>query len=221
MEFMVSTLEIGKVLLVCLCSYLFGSIPWALVIGLVFYHKDIRKEGSGNLGGTNAGRVLGKPAGVTVILLDALKAYISMWISHMILPGSEIYAGLLCCAGHCFPVFAHFKGGKAVATSYGFMLGITTFTTHQWFWNFFFAILCFFLVLYLFRMVSLASCTALAAEALVSLILSAAGKVPFSVSLALIVLALFVTYRHKANIARIKNGTESHIRWMGKELWGK
>ena len=132
--------------LVLLLSYLFGSIPWALVIGLVFFHKDIRKEGSGNLGGTNAGRVLGKPAGVTVILLDALKAFFSMMLAHYLAPGAEIYAGLACCIGHCFPVFAHFKGGKAVATSYGFLLGITVFITNQWFWNFFWVIVCFFSV---------------------------------------------------------------------------
>ena len=62
-----------KTILVIILSYLFGSIPWGLVIGKVFFHKDIRKEGSGNIGGTNAGRILGKPAGIVVILLDALK----------------------------------------------------------------------------------------------------------------------------------------------------
>ena len=59
-----------KVIIIMLISYLFGSISWALVIGKVFYHKDIRQYGSGNLGATNAGRVLGKPAGVIVTLLD-------------------------------------------------------------------------------------------------------------------------------------------------------
>lgn len=207
--------------LVLILSYLFGSIPWALVIGLVFFHKDIRKEGSGNLGGTNAGRVLGKPAGVTVILLDALKAFFSMMLAHYLAPGTEIYAGLACCIGHCFPVFAHFKGGKAVATSYGFLLGITVFITHQWFWNFFWVILCFFIVLYLFRMVSLASIAALGVEAITSLILAIMGLNPWSTTGALLILWVFITYRHKTNIERIKKHTESHVKWMGKELWGK
>ena len=83
-----------KILLAILFSYLFGSIPWGLVIGKVFFHKDIRKEGSGNAGGTNAGRVLGKPIGVLVIALDALKGLISMTLAHFIAPGSEIYAGV-------------------------------------------------------------------------------------------------------------------------------
>ena len=64
-------------LLAIVISYLFGSVPWALVIGQVFYHKDIRKEGSGNLGATNAGRVLGKPAAIIVTVLDALKAFLA------------------------------------------------------------------------------------------------------------------------------------------------
>lgn len=207
--------------LVLLLSYLFGSIPWALVIGLVFFHKDIRKEGSGNLGGTNAGRVLGKPAGVTVILLDALKAFFSMMLAHYLAPGAEIYAGLACCIGHCFPVFAHFKGGKAVATSYGFLLGITVFITNQWFWNFFWVIVCFFLVLYLFRMVSLASISALGIEVVTSFILVSTGKNPLSTAVSLLVLWAFITYRHKTNLSRIKAHTESHVKWMGRELWGR
>lgn len=209
------------IVLVLLLSYLFGSIPWALVIGLVFYHKDIRKEGSGNLGGTNAGRVLGKPAGVTVILLDALKAFFSMMLAHYLAPGAEIYAGLACCIGHCFPVFAHFKGGKAVATSYGFLLGITMFITNQWFWNFFWVILCFFIVLYLFRMVSLASICALGIGAVTSLVLYFLGMNPLSTALSLLILWAFITYRHKTNIGRILQHKESHVKWMGRELWGK
>ena len=67
-----------RILFAVVLSYLFGSIPWALIVGKVFYHKDIRKEGSGNLGGTNAGRVLGKKAGISVTLLDGFKAFIAM-----------------------------------------------------------------------------------------------------------------------------------------------
>lgn len=210
-----------KTCLMMIAGYLIGSIPWALVIGLVFYHKDVRKEGSHNLGGTNAGRVLGKPAGIAVILLDALKAFFTMMIAHYVSPGSEIYAGLACCFGHCFPLFAHFKGGKAVATSYGFLLGITVFITHLWFWNFFFVILCFFIILYLFRMVSLASITALLLEVIASFILYGKGLNPLSTSVSLLILWIFITYRHHANIQRILKHEESHVKWMGPELWGK
>ena len=85
-----------KLVLAAVISYLFGSVPWALVIGKVFYHKDIRTEGSGNPGATNAARVLGLPAGIAVTVLDALKGLISMFIAHKIAPGTEIYAGLAC-----------------------------------------------------------------------------------------------------------------------------
>ena len=78
-----------KILLAILFSYLFGSIPWGLVIGKVFFHKDIRKEGSGNAGGTNAGRVLGKPIGVLVIALDALKGIIKAFDKVNEAPKSE------------------------------------------------------------------------------------------------------------------------------------
>lgn len=202
-------------------SYLFGSIPWGLVIGKVFFHKDIRKEGSGNSGGTNAGRVLGKPIGVLVIALDALKGLISMILAHFIAPGTEIYAGLACCIGHCFPIFAGFKGGKAVATSYGFFLGITLFVTHEWFATFILPILAFFVILFFSRMVSFSSMSALWITGIVSLLLYFNHKVELVVPISILLLSAFVTYRHKANIERIKNGTESHIQWMGKAPWEK
>ncbi len=205
------------VLAAMLFSYLFGSIPWGLVIGKVFFHKDIRLEGSGNAGGTNAGRVLGKPVGVIVILLDALKGLISMIVAHYVAPGTEIYAGLACCIGHCFPVFAKFKGGKAVATSYGFLLGVTVFVTESWVWTFCLPVVSFFVILFFSRMVSFSSMLALWITAVVNLFVTPNLTVNFS----LLLLAAFVTYRHKANIVRIINHEESHIKWMGKAPWEK
>lgn len=93
-----------KTLLVLIVSYLFGSVPWGLVIGKVFYHKDIRNYGSGNLGATNAGRILGKPAAISVTLLDAFKAFFSMMLAYYVAPEAIPYAGLACCVGHCFPI---------------------------------------------------------------------------------------------------------------------
>lgn len=211
-----------SVVLAIVLSYLFGSIPWGLVIGQVFFHKDIRKEGSGNSGGTNAGRVLGKPIGVLVIALDALKGFISMCIAHYIAPGTEIYAGLACCIGHCFPIFAGFHGGKAVATSYGFFLGITLFVTHTWFYTFALPILAFFIILFFSRMVSFSSMSALWITAIASLILYFNHTIgDIAVPVSLLLLACFVTYRHKANIKRIINHEESHIQWMGRAPWEK
>ncbi len=204
-----------KLILVILISYLFGSVPWALVIGKVFYHKDIRREGSGNLGASNAGRVLGKPAAVAVTLLDGLKGFLSMLVASLIAKDTVLFAGLACCIGHCFPVFAGFRGGKAVATSYGFLLGIVLLLTGQWFWQFILPIICFFVILYLTKIVSISSIGALLIEAFVSWIMAFAGKIDMAVPAALTILWAFVTYRHKGNLERIRNGTENKVKWMG------
>jgi glycerol-3-phosphate acyltransferase PlsY len=206
-----------KEFLVLAVSYLFGSVPWALVIGQVFFHKDIRKEGSGNLGASNAGRVLGRPVAVIVTFLDAFKAFFSMMLAAYTAPAVIPFAGLACCVGHCYPVFAHFRGGKAVATSYGYLLGLCVFLGRPYFWQFFFPILCFFAILYLCRMVSVSSILSLLAAVLVSYI----TRAPLSISLCLTALWCFVTWRHRSNIERVRNGTESHIKWMGEERHGK
>ena len=199
-----------KTILVIILSYLFGSIPWGLVIGKVFFHKDIRKEGSGNIGGTNAGRILGKPAGIAVILLDALKGYFAMVLAYYLAKDAIVFAGLASVIGHCFPVFVHFHGGKAVATTFGFFLGIATLVNGHIFWQFIFPVLCFLVILYLTKMVSLSSITAVFIEAVVSIFINTNKLVPVSV----FILWILLTYRHKSNIERIKNGTESKIKWM-------
>lgn len=199
-----------KTILVIILSYLFGSIPWGLVIGKVFFHKDIRKEGSGNIGGTNAGRILGKPAGIAVILLDALKGYFAMVLAYYLAKDAIVFAGLASVIGHCFPIFVHFHGGKAVATTFGFFLGVATLVNGHIFWQFIFPVLCFLVILYLTKMVSLSSISAVFIEAVVSIFINTNKLVP----VAIFILWILVTYRHKSNIERIKNGTESKIKWM-------
>ena len=199
-----------KTILVIILSYLFGSIPWGLVIGKVFFHKDIRKEGSGNIGGTNAGRILGKPAGIAVILLDALKGYFAMVLAYYLAKDAIVFAGLASVIGHCFPIFVHFHGGKAVATTFGFFLGVATLVNGHIFWQFIFPVLCFLVILYLTKMVSLSSITVVFIEAVVSIFINTNKLVPVAV----FILWILLTYRHKSNIERIKNGTESKIKWM-------
>lgn len=201
-----------KNLLVIVISYMIGSIPWALVIGKLFYKKDIRQFGSGNLGASNAGRVLGKPAAVAVTVLDAAKALIAMTVAWKISPEMVPYAGLIACLGHCFPVFAQFKGGKAVATTYGYYLGLAIFVNQAWFWQFLFPIIAFFAILYICRMVSLSSMSATGLEVLASAFII---NNPIQVTICLLLLWMFIVYRHRSNISRIRNGTESKIKWMG------
>ncbi len=199
-------------ILILILAYLFGSIPWALVIGKVFYKTDIRNHGSGNLGGSNAGRVLGKKAGVAVIALDALKALFSVVLAKTLNMSDTIcvLAGLMCCVGHCFPIFANFKGGKAVATTVGFVIGISVLITHEFMIMSLIPIITFFVVLKTTKFVSLSSMVAIGMAAVCAFI----AQDNLVISLSITVLWLFVCYRHKANIGRLLKGNETKITWM-------
>lgn len=200
--------------LACLFGYLLGSIPFALVIARVFYKKDLRQYGSGNPGGTNAGRVLGKKAGVSVIVLDALKVVLSIWVGSLVSPACAMLSGLLCCVGHCYPVFAHFKGGKAVASMYGFLLGISIFIFHNALY-FVAPVLMFFIILYLYKWVSVASICAALSSSLQILSMNWAMNME---SILLIVgswlLTLLIIYRHRSNIKKVREGKESKVTWI-------
>lgn len=193
-----------------LIGYIIGSIPFALVIGKVFYKVDIREHGSGNLGGTNAGRTLGSKAGVAVAILDVLKASIAMVIVRLFAPDAIIFAGFFATVGHCFPIFANFKGGKAVSTSVGFLLAISIMITGNVLLHFVVPVVIFFTLLYFTKMVSLSAMIMLVCATLLLFI----SKVSLSISLTFMVITLIVIYRHKENIERIKNNEERKITWM-------
>lgn len=193
-----------------LIGYLLGSIPFALVIGKVFYNTDIRKHGSGNLGGTNAGRTLGKKAGIAVMVLDVLKAALAMLLAQIIDPSSMIYAGFFATIGHCFPLFAGFKGGKAVSTAFGFLFAVSLLVTHNVVLHFLVPLAIMVGTLYLTKMVSLSSMVAIVSAALIMWLTNQ----PFIVSASVTAIAVIVVVRHKANIGRILNKTERKITWM-------
>ena len=196
-------------ILLILLGYLYGSIPFALVIGKVFYNTDVRESGSGNLGGTNAGRVLGKKAGISVIVLDALKAIIIFYLSSYLSlkfnlnPDIKYIAGLACIFGHCYPIFAEFRGGKAVSTSLGYFLCIEPLYAVV-------AIVVFLLVLKISKYVSLSSIS----TALIVLCITPFLAVSITAKLCMLIAVILLVYRHKDNIKRIKNHTESKIQWM-------
>ncbi len=196
-------------ILLILLGYLYGSIPFALVIGKVFYNTDVRESGSGNLGGTNAGRVLGKKAGISVIVLDALKAVIIFYLSSYLSlkfnlnPDIKYLAGLACIFGHCYPIFAEFRGGKAVSTSLGYFLCIEPLYAVV-------AIVVFLLVLKISKYVSLSSIS----TALIVLCITPLLALSITAKLCMLVAVILLVYRHKDNIKRIKNQTESKIQWM-------
>ena len=196
-------------ILLILLGYLYGSIPFALVIGKVFYNTDVRESGSGNLGGTNAGRVLGKKAGIYVIVLDAVKAVIIFYLSSYLSlkfnlnPDIKYIAGLACIFGHCYPIFAEFRGGKAVSTSLGYFLCIEPLYAVV-------AIVVFLLVLKISKYVSLSSIS----TALIVLCITPFLAVSITAKLCMLIAVILLVYRHKDNIKRIKNHTESKIQWM-------
>lgn len=190
-------------------GYLLGSIPFALVIGKVFYHTDVRQYGSGNLGGSNTGRVLGKKAGMSVILLDVLKVVLAVGIVAYFDQEASIWAGLAAAFGHCYPIFAKFKGGKAVATMFGFLLSTAIFTFQDG-WFVIVPFLFFIICLYVSKMVSLSSMIA----ALTSSFYISFMQNSTQVLIASWLLTLLVIYRHRSNIVKIIAKNENKITWM-------
>ncbi|MFJ7971800.1 glycerol-3-phosphate 1-O-acyltransferase PlsY [Psychrobacillus sp. NPDC096389] len=187
-------------ILTLILSYLIGSISFALVIGKIFYKKDIRDYGSGNLGATNAYRVLGIKAGVIVATADILKGTFACLLPLIL--GSTvnpIVCGLLAILGHIFSVFASFKGGKAVATATGVFLFLTPLGV-------FVGFVVFVLTLLFTKYVSLSSMLASIALFVYSLIFEDKVIVALSVLISVSIIIL-----HRQNIKRIVNGTENKI----------
>ena len=190
-------------------GYLLGSIPFALVIGKLFYKTDIRQYGSGNLGGTNAGRVLGKKAGISVIVLDVLKVVLAAGLASLVSEPAAIWTSLACCIGHCYPIFAHFKGGKAVTTMFGFLISTSIFIFQE-FSYFLVPLFMFLIILYLFKYVSLGSiCASVCSSLYITAQLLSLDVNNLFIILASWLMTLLVIYRHSANIKRIQEGTEN------------
>lgn len=195
-------------------GYLLGSIPFALVIGKLFYKTDIRQYGSGNLGGTNAGRVLGKKAGISVIVLDVLKVVLAAGLASLVSEPAAIWTSLACCIGHCYPIFAHFKGGKAVTTMFGFLISTSIFIFQE-FSYFLVPLFMFFIILYLFKYVSLGSiCASVCSSLYITAQLLSLDVNNLFIILASWLMTLLVIYRHSANIKRIQEGTENKVSWL-------
>ncbi len=199
--------------LIVLAGYLVGSIPTGYLVGKA-KGIDLRKEGSGNIGATNALRVLGKKAGILVLLIDLLKGvagcYLGIFTPQLLgMPAEEIqtkhYAlmlagGISAVIGHTFTCWLKFKGGKGVATTAGVFLAIVPEALIV-------CLIIFLITVFISHYVSLASI--LAAIALVPLVYFFHHDIGFTLFTALI--AVLVIYRHRANIKRLINGTENKI----------
>lgn len=201
-------------ILCIILGYLLGSIPFALVIGKIFYKTDIRQYGSGNLGGTNAGRVLGKKAGISVIVCDVLKVVLAAGLASLVSETAAIWTSLACCIGHCYPIFAHFQGGKAVTTMFGFLASTSFFIFHE-FSYFLVPLGMFFIILYIFKYVSLGSmCASVCSSLYITSQLLSTDINHIFIIVASWLMTILVVYRHHANIERITNGTENKVSWL-------
>lgn len=192
-------------------GYLLGSIPFALVIGKLFFNTDVRNFGSGNLGGSNVGRVLGRKAGIAVIILDVLKVVVAVAIVSMFNKEASFCAGLAASVGHCFPIFAGFRGGKAVATMFGTLLSASIFTFGNA-WYFVVPLLFFGLTLFISKIISLSSMVAAISSSIFITIMQA--SISTETVVASWLLTILVLSRHKKNIKRILQGTENKITWL-------
>jgi glycerol-3-phosphate acyltransferase PlsY len=210
-------------------GYLCGSIPFGLLVGFC-KGVDIRTVGSKNIGATNVGRMVGRPYGLLVFVLDLLKGFLPAIFAGGLLQGIDVssvwseagwlvnmfwvFTGAACILGHMFPVYLRFKGGKGVATSLGVLLGIYPYFT----WPGLIAFCLWAVVLFFSRYVSLASVTAAVGFPIIFAIMAyfegerwgGAGQLWPLYGFG-IVLAVLVVYRHRSNIQRLVSGVEAKI----------
>lgn len=200
-----------KIILLFIVAYLLGSIPSGVWVGKIFFKRDIREHGSGNMGTTNTFRVLGKTAGTVVLFMDILKGTLAtaLPVIFHVTSVNPLWFGVCAILGHTFPIFAKFKGGKAVATSAGMLLGFNPLF-------FLYSSAIFVISLYCTSMVSLTSMISAVLITLSTIFLPYIAPVILpepNLLLTLIACSVsaFIFYRHKDNIKRIKNKTESRI----------
>ena len=193
-------------------AYLLGSIPSGLWIGQIFFKINLREHGSGNTGTTNTFRILGKKAGMATFVIDFFKGTIAALLPLIfhVQGVSPLVFGLLAVIGHTFPVFASFKGGKAVATSAGVIFGFAPLFC-------LYLAVVFFGTLYLGSMISLSSVTAALAAVLGVILFPLIDFLlpNYDLLFVAIILALagLIIIRHKDNINRIRNKTENLVPW--------
>ena len=202
-------MQLSAVIFWGIIAYFIGSIPSSIWIGKSYFGKDVRDFGSGNAGATNTFRVLGKRAGIIVLLLDILKGVTAAsLILYMPSVSQEtdqyvnlqLLFGILAVVGHIFPVFENFNGGKGIATLFGMLIGI----------HYILAVACvalFIIVLLLTRYVSLSSILATISFPILTIYIFNRDE-PLFIAFG-IAAALMVVITHKKNIVRLLNGEET------------
>lgn len=203
-----SVLEVLAFAVLFCLAYLVGSIPFGLIVSKVFYRVDVRQHGSGNVGATNVFRVLGKKAGVVVMVLDIMKGYLPAALAAALFsPWYAIFIAAAPVVGHMHSVFLKGSGGKGVATGAGVVLALAPLAF----------VICFatwIAVIIFTRYVSVASLTV----ACLVPVLVILFRDPLPYEIAGVLLALIVWWAHRGNIRRLLNGTENraNLPWSGR-----
>lgn len=195
--------------LILLVDYLIGAIPFGYLIVKMKTGEDVRASGSGNIGATNVLRTTGRAAGVITLLLDIVKGFVAVWLMSWATKADPLWcslAALAVMAGHAFPVFLNFKGGKAVASFIGAFLYLTPVPLLS-------VVLVFVMVVAVSRYISLGSIIAAGTFPLGVWLIE---HPPAPVWIAAIIAGGFIVYRHRANIDRIRNGNEHVFTFKGK-----
>jgi glycerol-3-phosphate acyltransferase PlsY len=204
-----------QIIIAIIISYFVGSIPTAYVLGRLLKGIDIRKSGSGNVGATNAFRVLGKSAGITVLLIDIVKGlFCVVVVGSFAVSGNvaisdllvRVILGIVCICGHNWTVFLRFKGGKGVATTLGVLIGLGIIIPGLGL-ALALAVLAWAAVFAVSRIVSVASIISSILFPIFVFLL----RQPPAILILSIVLSGFILIRHKSNIQRIIQGKERRL----------
>ena len=186
----------------CIVCYLLGAVPFSVLFSRGMLHKDVRRYGSGNPGTSNMTRAFGIKYGLLVLLFDMAKGFGAVYLGQWIMGPLGAYLGALCAvAGHNWPIYLKFKGGKGVATTVGVMLAFVPYIT-------LIAMACFLVVLAVSRYFSLGSLVCLGLVWVLVICWHFADTY-LVVLCSVLVLVAFV--QHRANIRRLKNGTETRF----------
>ena len=189
-----------EIVYISIYSYFLGSIPFGLILTKIFLNKDLREIGSGNIGATNALRTGKKSLGVLTLLLDGLKAYLTVLITLSYLPEYIYFSALLCILGHIFPVWIKFKGGKGVAVYLGilfsFSINLSIFFIISW-----------LTILFFSKYASLSSLISTLLIFIYSIIYKS-----FNENIFFFIVFIIIIYTHRENIVRLKNKKENKIK---------
>jgi len=195
-----------KPLIALVVAYLIGGIPFGYLLVRWKTGEDVREKGSGNIGATNVLRTTGRLIAVTTLLLDIAKGVLAMWVADKLSDGSPVWmslAALAVMAGHAYPVFLKFQGGKAVASFVGAFLYLTPIPMIA-------ALVVFVVVVAATRQISMGSIVAAGSLPLATWLIE---HPPGIVIIATLLAAGFLIYRHRGNIERIRSGTEHVFRF--------